>query len=343
MDNHLNLVSLRNLEALKLLGEPRRLAIMQNLMLRPATLSQLGRALDIHPAQVRHHVKRLEAEGLVEFAYTRVHGSFIEKYYRASANAYQVNLLIVPDYQGRSTLIAMGSDDPSLGLLAEDLSESSENPYLINIPVGSLDGLIALRQGLCQLAGSHLWDPDSEDYNISYLQKIFPDRVVRAFTMSERVQGMLVREGNPKNITAADDLIRPGITFINRKAGSGTRLWIESWVREQQIPVDRIIGFDHEAITHQEVATAVASKQADVGIGIAAVASMPGIEFYPLFQERFDLVIAAEYVADPRMTRLIEQLQSRALRENILALDGYSTTQTGVELSVTPTTGGGNA
>ncbi len=279
---------------------------------------------------------------MVELFSTNIKGGFIEKYYRASAQTYQINLLVTPLLNDQDVLLAMGSDDPAMDLLAEELSNTIGPPALFNVPVGSLDGLIALRQGLCHVAGCHLWDSASADYNISYLIKIFPDRDIRAFTMSERIQGLFVRKGNPKKISTAQDLARPDITFINRKKGSGTRLWINSWLLEHEVSPSLVKGFERTATTHLEVAQAVAYQEADVGVGVAAVGELPDLEFIPLFEERFDLIIDGDQFADSRISRLLDQLQSSAFRRNIQALDGYKTSLTGNELSVPPLQRGNN-
>ena len=329
-----NLEFIRSWKVLKLLGDSHRMNILQHLMEKPATLSQLGRALGMSPARIRHHLVRLEEAGFVELISTNIKRGFIEKYYRASAIAYHVNLLVTPPRHDQDTVLAMGSDDPALDLLAKDLSEKIQAPAFFNVPVGSLDGLIALRQGLCHVAGCHLWDAAAMDYNISFLNKIFPDRDMRVFTVSERSQGLYVRKGNPKNITQAQDLVRPGVTFINRKRGSGTRLWIDGWLEEQQIPSEQIKGFGKAASTHLEVAQSVASGQADVGVGVAAAGMTPDLDFLPLFQERFDLIIDGDQISAGRITRLLDYLQSGALRGGIQALAGYDTALTGTEIIV---------
>ena len=336
MDTPFKFEPIQSFETLKLLSDPRRMDILKRLMVAPATLSQLGRVYGITPARIRHHLKRLESTGLIELASTNINRGFIEKYYRASAQAYQINLLVTPLLNDQDVLIAMGSDDPAMDLLAEELTNSTGTSALFNIPVGSLDGLIALRQGLCHVAGCHLWDATSEDYNISYLSRIFPDREIRAFTVSERIQGLFVRKGNPKNITAAQDLTRPDITFINRKKGSGTRLWINSWIMEHEVLPTQINGFERTVTTHREVAQAVANQAADVGVGVAAVGGLPELEFITLFQERFDLIIDGDHIEDSQISRLLDHLHSSTLRGNIQAIGGYETALTGNEVSVPP-------
>ena len=309
--------------------------ILQRLMDSPATLSQLGRVFGMSPARIRHHVVQLESAGLIQLSFTKIKGGFIEKYYRASAQAYRINLLVTPGRNNQDTVLAMGSDDPALDLIAIHLTEKIKAPAFFNVPVGSLDGLIALRQGLCHVAGCHLWDSSSKNYNISFLRKIFPDRDIRAFTVSERIQGLFIRKGNPKNITEAQDLARPEVTFINRKKGSGTRLWIDGWLKDHQLNPDQVAGYDKTASTHLEVAQSVITGEADVGVGVAAAGESSELDFLPLFQERFDLIVDGEQSSEPHISRLLDHLQSGEIRGGIQEMAGYDTTLTGTEISIT--------
>lgn len=318
-----------DIEVLEVLGDQLRLAILQLLMNSPATLSQLGRNLGIHPAKVRYHLKRLEDAGLVELVAQRTLRGFVEKYYQATASAYLVNFSVVPDNPQKDVLVAMGSHDLALDLLAQNLHKSDRKLDMFTIPVGSLDGLIALRQGICQLACSHLWDPPSDDYNVPFVRHLFPGQNMVLFTLVNRQQGLIVLEGNPKKIRTLEDLTRQDITFINRKLGSGTRIWLDQKLGDKGIPASEINGYDSEANTHLQVAHAVANEQADVGLGILAAARMWNLDFIPLFEERYDLIATRENYRDPAFTPAFEALQTSEFRNAVSDLGGYDITNMG--------------
>jgi molybdate-binding protein len=321
--------SIHSFTSLKALGDARRLAILRCLMRRRATLSQVGRELAMHPAQVRHHLKQLETAGLVELVSTKIAGSFVEKYYEATAHAFVINLAIVPDGSEEGAIVAMGSHDLALELMAEQLPTAVSGPDLFTIPVGSLDGLIALRQGMCQVAGCHLWDAASDEYNLPTVRHLFPGETMRLLTVAHRQQGLLVAAGNPRAIHTLADLARDDITFANRKRGTGTRLWLDQQLRHIGLTPQQVQGYDRELNTHWQVAQAVAGGEVDVGLGVWAAAGPDGLDFIPLFEERYELVMRA--TADSRLQPLLNYLQTADCRHLITSLAGYSDRHTGAE------------
>lgn len=152
---------INNFEQLKILADARRLAILRLLMAKAATLSQLGERLEEHPARVRHHLKLLEGAGLVEQVETRVVRGFVEKYYRATAGAFFVHELLLPANSRNETIVALGSHDLALELLAKNVHAAQQEAEVLALPVGSLEGLVALREGTAQVAGCHLLDVES--------------------------------------------------------------------------------------------------------------------------------------------------------------------------------------
>jgi len=181
---------------LSAIADPRRLAILRMLMLRPMTLTQIGQRIDKHPAWVRHHVQVLVTAGLVQLVEERVVRNYTEKYYAATAGAFEAHMVIAPGSDEPRTLIALGSHDLGLALLSEDVESSHVG--LISVPVGSLDGLIALRQGLCDIAGCHLFDDERNEYNTPFLRHLFPDIPVLAVTLAYREQGLITAPGTPR-------------------------------------------------------------------------------------------------------------------------------------------------
>jgi len=189
---------------LSAIADPRRLAILRMLMLRPMTLTQIGQRIDKHPAWVRHHVQVLVTAGLVQLVEERVVRNYTEKYYAATAGAFEAHMVIAPGSDEPRTLIALGSHDLGLALLSEDVESSHVG--LISVPVGSLDGLIALRQGLCDIAGCHLFDDERNEYNTPFLRHLFPDIPVLAVTLAYREQGLITAPGNPLGLRGIADL-----------------------------------------------------------------------------------------------------------------------------------------
>jgi putative molybdopterin biosynthesis protein len=317
--------TLHTFEQIKQLADPRRMAILRLLMASPATLSQLGKELGKHPAWIQHHVKALLAAGLVEIAEVRVTAGVTEKFYRAKAGAFLLQELILPQ-SDKPTIIFSGSHDLALESLSERLASRLQ---LLTLPVGSLDGLINLRQGLCHLAGAHLLD-ESGDYNTPYVHRLFPDRAVEMITLAYRTQGLLLAQGNPKGIHSLADLAREDVTLINRNPGSGTRLWLDREIQRLGLTPNLIRGYSDSVHTHSESALAVQSGQVDVALGIQAAAHQHGLDFIPLFEERYDLVIPEEQV---RLVRpLLDALQTAAFRKQLSSLTGYNTTHSGEQI-----------
>lgn len=313
----------------KVLGDPKRMAILQLLMAQPATLSQLGRALGDHPAKIRHHLKQLERADLVTLSATNIVGGFVEKYYAASAPAYLVNLAILPRSTFADTLCLMGSHDLALILLSQMLKESKHPVDLAAISIGSLDGLIALRQGICQLSGSHLPDGSAGQFNQGYVQRLFPTEPVTMITLAHREQGLLVQEGNPLGIRDLADLGRQDIKLINRQPGSGTRIWLDQNIASEGLSAGAIPGYSNDVSSHLEVAQFVASGRAAAGIGLRAASRQYSSDFIPLFTERFDLVLRSETMNLPAVQILLEQINSTDFRRQVETFGGYDTSSTG--------------
>jgi len=323
--------AIKTFDELKILADARRLAILRLLMAAPASLTQLGRALGEHPAWIRHHLKKLEQVGLVEMIDMQVSGGFVEKIYRARARVFTFQQVILPDDPSRQLVVFSGSHDLALELLGQ---VPGSNIDLVTMPVGSLDGLVALRQGLCHLAGCHLFDPASGEYNTPYVRHLFPDRAVALLTLVEREQGLMVAPGNPRRISSLADLAREDITLVNRNRGSGTRLWLDDRLRALGIGPEMVRGYRQEVRTHTDAAQAIQQGRADTALGIRAAASQFGLDFVPLFSERYDLVIPQEQLQSQALRPLLDTLVSGEYRRRVRALGGYDTARTGDRLPV---------
>jgi putative molybdopterin biosynthesis protein len=314
-------------EQIKLLADARRRAILRLLMTAPATLSQLGAKLGHSPAWVRHHVKTLEDAKLVELAEVRTTGTVTEKFYRARAGAFLLQEIVLPAGR-RSVIVFSGSHDLALEGMTGRLSRRLT---LFSLPVGSLDGLVHLRQGLCQLSGSHLLDSTGE-YNAPYVRHLFPDRAMELVTLAHRTQGLMLASGNPKSIHFIADLARGGIRFVNRNRGSGTRLWLDTELNRLHICAEQIQDYGRTVSTHSEAAALIQSGKADSALGLQAAAAQHGLDFIPLFEERYDLVLPREN--EKSLAPLLDYVQTGAFRKELSSLAGYNPAHSGEQIII---------
>ncbi len=231
-------------------------------------------------------------------------------------------LLVSPeDIEG--TLVVLGSHDNTLDLLATLLRRRDPRLRLSSGHVGSLGGLMALRQGRAHLGGSHMLDPETLNYNIPYIERYLPGLPLKLINLAWREQGLMMAPGNPKNIRTILDLTRPEVRFINRQRGAGTRLLLDHLLKEHNLDPSAIQGYEREEYTHMAVAVNVHSGTADVGLGILAAARALGLDFIPLTPERYDLVVPETTFADLRFQTLLEVIRSREFSDAAMALGGY--------------------
>ena len=219
------------------------------------------------------------------------------------------------------TIFCIGSHDMTLDLLAQSLSDRDRR--LASANVGSQGGLLALRKGEAHLAGSHLLDPADGEFNISYVRQYMPGIAVKITALAGRDQGLILKKGNPKGIKSLRDLAGPGVHFVNRQRGAGTRVLLDYHMKLLELAPDSILGYDQEEYTHLGVAAAVASGRADCGLGIAAAAQALDLEFIPLFQERYDLIIPKVHAESELLAPVFEILNDPAFRKSISKLPGY--------------------
>jgi molybdate-binding protein/DNA-binding transcriptional regulator YhcF (GntR family) len=233
----------------------------------------------------------------------------------------------MPDDKG--TILIVGSHDLALNMLVSTVKE--RNPEL-NIEVsyaGSLGGLIALQENRAHLAGIHLLDEETGEYNYPYVRHVLPGRETAIVHLAYRVQGLMFAKTNPKQIQGIEDLGRGEITFINRQKGSGTRVLLDLHLRRLGILPSEVNGYDNELDTHVAVAASIAQGEADCGLGIQAAASASGLGFIPLFRERYDLVIPEEHFRSVLLFPLINIVSSSEFRNTVGKVEGYDSSQTG--------------
>jgi len=317
---------LNSFDKLKLLADSRRMEILRLLMASPATLTHLARTLKQSPAWIRHHTLTLESVGLIEVSEIRKTGKVTEKFYRAKADALLLQEAILPKTK-KPAVIFSGSHDLALEGIADRIEKYVT---LLNMPVGSLDGLVNLRQGLCQISGSHLLDSNGE-YNTPFVRHLFPDRDVEIVTLAYRTQGLMLAGGNPKGIKKIADVVRTNVRFVNRNAGSGTRLWFDTELKRLKIPTEKIKNYDRVVSTHSDAAFAVQSGLADAALGLQAAAYQFNLDFIPLFEERYDLVLPREN--EKLLTPMLDYLQTSAFRTELNMLTGYNTSHSGEQIS----------
>jgi putative molybdopterin biosynthesis protein len=321
------------MDQINILSDPRRLDILQILMVKPRTISQIGRELGEYPAAIRYHIQRLEDSGLVELNELRESPGYTEKYYSAKAQAVLLRGVILPR-RVQKRVVFMGSHDLALERLAVGIEKRNPDISLLNLPIGSIDGLVALRQGAAHFTGCHLFDAETGQFNHPYIKHFFPDRKIKLITLAHRTQGIIIAPRNPKQISRLDDLARKDITFINRNRGSGTRIWLDNELSKFGLETGEINGYTQELNSHSGITKAIKFGTADLGIGLIAAAVERGLDYIPLFEEQYDLVFPESQVEDTDIQTMLDYLTTANFRNSINSLAGYKTTNTGAFLDV---------
>jgi len=252
----------------------------------------------------------------------------IEAAMRQAMERWQV-ILQQPVLRDAQTLRFAGSHDPVLAWLASHFPEIVPQFNLQLGFTGSLGGLIALAEGKADLAGCHLWDEESDSYNLPFVRRILPGKRAALVTLAHRRLGLIVAEGNPAGVHGLEDLPRPGLRFVNRQSGSGTRVWLDTALHRLGIPSAQIQGYDDERMTHTEVASVVANGKAEIGFGLQSAAQDYGLDFIFLVRERYDLVTPAANMALPSISRLVDWLAGVEAKQVLAGFGGYETEETG--------------
>lgn len=227
-----------------------------------------------------------------------------------------------------------GSHDLALEALWTQARRSHPDDVFSVRYVGSLDGLLQLLRGDAALAGTHMLDEDTGQYNVPILRRLFLGQRLCVITVAEREQGLIVAPGNPKALLSVQDVARPGARFVNRQPGSGTRTLLDYHLRQMHVSPSRVQGYDRELSTHTAVADAVARGLADVGLGLHAAADAFGLGFVPLARERYDLVTLADLRYRPPLSWLLDSIKTPTFKAVIAALTGYDVTHSGEEVQV---------
>lgn len=237
--------------------------------------------------------------------------------------------LLRPVEEVERAVVAIGSHDLALDVLADLFRARYPGSSVASVNAGSLGGLQALARGEAHLAGSHLLDETTGEYNVSYVRRMLPGRRVALFCLALRQQGLLVQPGNPLRLAGIADLARPGLRLINRQRGAGTRVLLDFLLRRAGIDARAIEGYERVVYTHLAVAAEVAAGGADAGLGILAAARAAGLDFVPVESERYELVIPEASWGDPLVQALLEVAGSVGFRRAVDGLGGYDTAPAG--------------
>ncbi len=221
------------------------------------------------------------------------------------------------------TILAIGSHDLTLDLLAQFLAAREPRRRLASANAGSLGGLLALRRGEAHLAGAHLLDPESGEYNLPYIRHYLPETSVVVVTLTRREQGLIVQPGNPKEIRGIADLGREDVTYVNRQRGAGTRVLLDYLLTREGLSAEEIQGYAREEVSHLAVAVDVQTELADCGMGVRAAADALGLDFVPLVWERYDLVVPQPFWEDNLLAPLQALLHEPMFCEAVAGLPGY--------------------
>lgn len=237
--------------------------------------------------------------------------------------------LLRPRKEIERNLLLIGNHDLALNWVINHLRAESAGFDLQVQPVGGLAGLVSLRRNECHLAGVDWLDDETAQGHSPFVKQALTGGEMAQVNLVCRMQGLVVKRGNPKAITELTGLIREDVTFINQQCGTGTRVFLEAWLKQNGYTPEQIRGFEREEYTHLGAVAAVAGGTADTALGIWAAARAIELDFLPLAEERYDLILPIALLDDERIRHLIGILRSPAFRAAAEALGGYRTTDSG--------------
>jgi putative molybdopterin biosynthesis protein len=237
--------------------------------------------------------------------------------------------LLKPLNEIANTVVMVGSHDLTLDLLANLLGKYYPPIFLSSHSVGSLGGILAIKNGYCHMAGSHLLDPETGEYNFPYIHTYLSGIEVKVIHLVFREQGLIIQRGNPKKIKGLEDLPGKEVNFVNRQKGSGTRILLDHTLEKRSLDSNQIRGYKTEEFTHMAVASTVASGVADAGLGILSAARAMNLDFIPIAKERYDLIIPTFYFRDEKAQKVIEAIRSDEFKSMVLQMGGYDVSRTG--------------
>ena len=301
------------------------------------TPEEVAQILKISRFTVYEMIKRGDLAAYRIGRKVRVEAPDLERFIQTSKGAKPAFPTVSP--QGENPLVKRDSlvicgQDVILDILTRHIERTTPNTRFLRNYVGSIDGLISLYRGTADAVTAHLWDSDSDTYNTPYVRRLLPGHHTIVINLVYRTAGLYVAKGNPKNITDWKDLTRSNVRFVNRERGSGARVLLDEKLRILNIDYSIIAGYTHEEMSHFAVASVVARGEADVGLGIEKAAlQIKELDFIPLQQERYDLIIRKDDATKPEFQALLSAIRSKAFKTEIQGMGGYDLRHTGEIMS----------
>jgi putative molybdopterin biosynthesis protein len=228
-----------------------------------------------------------------------------------------------------NTILCTGSHDLSIGVLEDQLKRRHQQLKIAATNAGSLGGLFAIQRGETHIAGTHLLDPETGIYNIPDIKRIIPDVPVVLVHLVKREQGLVLPPGNPRSLSTLRDIVDKDLRFVNRQAGSGTRVLLDFQLGQLGLSAHDIRGYEHEEFTHMAVAVAVASGLADTGLGVRSAAQALELDFIPIGEEQYELLFIRPFFEEKNGQLLLEAIRSQEFRRAIESLGGYDASSSG--------------
>jgi len=289
-------------------------------------IARVGRRLLVRPVATLGDVLNftIPADGLI------VGPASSEPSKKAGHRGARVKVELIRDRRLIEEEIVVAGCDPAIFLAGEYLRRRHERSSVLEWTMGSGAAIEALQRGEVHIAGLHIVDPKSGESNVPYLRRHLKEGEFTVMTFASWEQGLMVCKGNPKSIKDIADLARKDVEVVNRENGSGARALLDQQLTAAGIQPIKVKGYGHHAASHLEVAQLIARGQIDVGMGVGSAARLLGLDFIPLQQERYDLVIPTLYLTThPGLSVFLETIVSRPFRAEIDALGGYDTRETG--------------
>jgi molybdate-binding protein len=237
-----------------------------------------------------------------------------------------------PSDAGARRQIVLAGCDPATSLLA-DMVERAGGVEVVHAPASSELALRWLKEGKVHIAGSHLEDPKTAEFNLPFIHREFGAEEIGVITFAEWEEGFVVAKGNPKRIRTVGDLQRKNVWFINRQPGSGSRLLLDKLLREANIAPRALQGYHRVAVGHLAAAYAVVSGDADCCLATRSAARAFSLAFVPVHSERYDFVFRRSMLESPAVQTFMDVLQRASLRRRLETLAGYDTRKTGARIA----------
>lgn len=237
--------------------------------------------------------------------------------------------LLKDEKEINNTIVCIGSHDPILDIVADLIHVQNKEYYLSSAHVGSMGGIMALKNNETHIAPIHMLDMETGEYNKSYIEKYLKDKDMALIKCVKRIQGIMVPKGNPNKVAYISDIWSKKLKFVNRQRGAGTRLLFDYNLKQLKINPREIEGYSREEYTHLGVAAAIANGDADCGLGVYSAAVMMGLEFIPVCNEEYDIAIPKEFLDNPMIQEFVRVIKDHEFKEKLDCLGGYDYSEAG--------------